>query len=85
MLKRAVFRTFLALNVGAASYLGYKAYQKSVKHPPLMKFTANDQLKFEKNAIQYNLKNRDDHVKEASSTEYDVLIIGFFWFKSTII
>jgi hypothetical protein len=82
MFKRAAFKTLFALNVGAFSYLGYKTYQKSQKHPPTLKFVSNDQLKFDKNAIQYNLKNRNDHIKEAASTEYDVLVIGWFTLNS---
>ena len=76
MFRKTAFRALLAVTGGGASYLGYKAYQKSVKHPPILKFATNDQVKFEKDAIQYNLKSRNDHINEASTSEYDVLIIG---------
>jgi hypothetical protein len=76
MFRKTAFRALLAVAGGGASFLGYKAYQKSVRHPPILKYATNDHVKFEKDTIQYKLKSRDDHINEASTSEYDVLIIG---------
>ena len=64
------------LGLGTCSLIGYKAYRKSLKHPNLIKYNVDENAKYDKNNVEFKLKSRDDHLKEALQTEYDVLIIG---------
>jgi hypothetical protein len=73
---RAALKAVFALNVGTAAYIGYKSYIKSQHKQPLLQYTQVDDLKDEKNKVMYNLKSRDQHLQEAQSNNYDVLIIG---------
>ncbi len=73
---RAALRAVFALNVGIAGYIGYKSYKKNQHQTPLLQYTHVDDLKDEKNKVMYNLKTRDQHLKEAQNGDYDVLIIG---------
>lgn len=66
------------LGVGAGGVIGYKAYRKSVKHLPDHKYLTDTQDRLDKSTIQYPLKSRADHLKEASQTDYDLLVIGNF-------
>ena len=73
---RAALKTVFALNIGTAAYIGYKTYKKNQPQKPLLQYTQVDDLKDEKNKVMYNLKSRDQHLNEAQSIDYDVLIIG---------
>lgn len=73
---RAALKAVIALNVGTAAYIGYKTYKKTQHKSSLLSYTQVDDLRDEKNKVMYNLKSRDQHIKEAKSTDYDVLIIG---------
>ena len=64
------------LGLGAGSYVGYKTYRKSVSHFPWVEYAGNDEALYDKSVMKYNLKSREDHLKEAQQTEYDILVIG---------
>ena len=67
-----------AVGLGIGSLIGYKAYKKSIKYPPNVRYPINEDIKLEKSKVEYNLKSREDHLKEAIQTDYDILIIGSF-------
>lgn len=76
MLKSFAGKFIAGVGFGGASYLGYKTYQKKQRHVPLIRFAENDQYQLDLDNYQHKLKSRDDHLKEAQSSDYDVLIIG---------
>ncbi len=70
---------FISLGLGSAIF--YKAISKSKNHPQFISYVNNEEARFDKSQVEYKLKSRDDHLKEAQETEYDLLVIG----KSTIL
>ena len=73
---RKTVRGLFALSLGCGAYLGYKTFKKSQRHPPILRYNQNLEVREDKNNVMYDLKSRDQHLQEVSNTEYDLLIIG---------
>ena len=76
MLKSFKTLSLLGLGGGVGGYLYLKISDKNIPKIPDLEFTDDPEAKYDLQNNQYKLKTRDQHLQEAQTKDYDILIVG---------